>query len=132
MNRVMLDANMVSHLVKEHDEVRKHFRAARMSACISVVAEAQLRYGLAKHPHSKKLNILVPELLLRLDILPWTSDTAQRYGVLRAELERLGKTLAALDLMIAAHALEAEAVLATSDRAFAGVPGLRIVDWSVS
>jgi len=39
-------------------------------------------------------------------------------GALRANLQRQGKTLAPLDLLIAAHALSADAVLVTNDRAF--------------
>jgi len=130
MTTVMLDTNVVSQLVKRNEIVRKHMRAAQLSACISVVTEGELLYGLAKHPDAKQLNTLVSQMLQRLDVLPWTRETARRYGTLRAELERKGKTLAPLDLMIAAHALESDAILATRDRAFASVPGLKVVDWS--
>ncbi|WP_414223152.1 PIN domain-containing protein [Cupriavidus necator] len=37
----------------------------------------------------------------------------------------------ALDLLIAAHALETGAVLATNDQAFRRLPGLVVEDWSV-
>ncbi len=47
-------------------------------------------------------------------------------------MERRGRPLGALDLMIAAHALEAGAVLITSDRAFHFVAGLKIEDWTLA
>ena len=47
-------------------------------------------------------------------------------GPLRAELSALGKPLAPLDLMIAAHALAEGATLITVDRAFTQVPGLDV------
>jgi tRNA(fMet)-specific endonuclease VapC len=45
-------------------------------------------------------------------------------------LERSGKSLAAMDMLIAAHALEAGATLVSSDRAFRHVPGLTVDDWT--
>ena len=69
-------------------------------------------------------------LLAAIDVLPWTSATARRYGTLRADLERQGRPLSALDLMIAAHAAEHDMTLVTHDLAFGAVPGLRIEDWT--
>ncbi len=40
--------------------------------------------------------------------------------------------LGALDLMIAAHAIERGAVLVTSDRAFGAAPGLSVEDWTAA
>jgi tRNA(fMet)-specific endonuclease VapC len=73
----------------------------------------------------------VRELLRRLDALPWDSAAADRYGTVRAAMTRHGKTLAPLDLLIAAHALSVGAVLVTNDRAFGLVAELPIEDWSV-
>jgi len=129
----MLDTNIVSHLLKAHQNVLRHVRAAPMSSlCISSITEGELRHGLAKRPHAERLHVAVDELLRRVDVLPWSAATARRYGTIRAELDRLGKPLAPLDLLIAAHALDADAVLATNDRAFGRVEGLRTEDWTVA
>lgn len=61
--------------------------------------------------------------------VPWDSATAECYGAVRAELERQGKLLGPLDLLIATHALGAGAVLVTNDQAFFQVAGLRVEDW---
>jgi tRNA(fMet)-specific endonuclease VapC len=55
----------------------------------------------------------------------------QHYGPLRATLEATGKSLAALDTLIAAHALQVGAVLVTNDHAFGQVPGLAVEDWTI-
>ena len=63
-------------------------------------------------------------------VLPWTEATSEVYGRLRAEMRRLGKALQPLDMLIAAHALEAGATLVSSDGAFRYVPGLTVEDWT--
>ena len=39
------------------------------------------------------------------DVLTWDRNAAERYGTVRAEMERKGRPLAPLDMQIAAHAL---------------------------
>ena len=70
------------------------------------------------------------EFLRRVDVLPWDTEVADTYGEVRAELERLGKGLGALDMMIGAHARSLGAVLVTNDQAFRSVPGLDLEDWT--
>ncbi|MDK9713840.1 type II toxin-antitoxin system VapC family toxin [Sulfuritalea hydrogenivorans] len=129
MKRYMLDTNTVSHLIKAHPAVIRRVLAAPMaSLCISAITEGELLFGLAKRPGAKRLHIAVRELLLRLDVLPWNS--AEHYGMARAEMEAQGRILASLDLLIAAHALSVGAVLVTNDRAFRQVGGLQLEDWT--
>jgi len=60
------------------------------------------------------------------------SDEAHAYGTVRFKLERAGKTLNALDMLIAAHAISTNATLVTSDKAFTQVEDLRPpVNWAV-
>jgi tRNA(fMet)-specific endonuclease VapC len=125
---LMLDTNAVSALIKG--------QAARLSQaleqrpfCMSVITEAELRFGLARRPVHADLRSLIENLLLATDIRPWTSTCAGRYGPLRAELEKLGKPLGPMDLLIAVHALAEDCTLVSADRAFAQVPGLKVVNW---
>lgn len=105
-------------------------RLFRKGFCISVVTEAEIRFGLAHRPHKAALRASLEHMLRTNDIRPWTSPTARRYGPLRAELAALGRPLAPLDLMIAAHAPAEGATLITSDRAFAQVPVLDLEDYA--
>ena len=131
MKRYMLDTNTVSQLLKGHPNVTRRVVDVPMaSLCISVITEGELLFGLAKRPGAKRLHTAVRELLRRVVVMPWNSAIAERYGPLRAELERQGRALGALDLLIATHAFATNAVLVTNDRAFAQVVGLQIEDWS--
>jgi tRNA(fMet)-specific endonuclease VapC len=127
----MLDTNAVSAIAKG--------RANTLSAslndrryCVSVITEAELRFGLVRRAVNADLRRIVENFLVTADVLPWTSVSARRYGLLRTELEALGKPLAPTDLLIATHALAEDCTLISADRAFAQVPGLRVLDWSVS
>ncbi len=129
--RYMLDTNMVSHLIKGHATVSGKIAQIPMAAlCISAITQGELMFGLAKRPQAQRLRATVTEFLMRVDVLPWNAATANAYGNLRAVLTHAGRTLAPLDLLIAAHALEVGAVLVSNDQAFAQVGGLRLEDWT--
>ena len=49
------------------------------------------------------------------NVLPWDEAAAEHYGDLRAGLERRGRPLGAMDLMIAAHARSRGATLVSND-----------------
>jgi len=131
INRYMLDTNMVSHFIKGVNNVRNKVVSVPMSELgISAITEGELLFGLAKKPDAKQLSLVVHEFLIRVDVLPWDSAVAACYGKLRADMQKKGKILGNLDLLIAAHALALEVVLITNDRAFAEVEGLIIEDWT--
>jgi tRNA(fMet)-specific endonuclease VapC len=131
MKRYMLDTNTVSHIIKSHSAAIQHLVTVPMaSLCMSAITEAELLFGLAKRPEAKRLHLAVRELLRRVDVLPWETAIASSYGVLRADMERQGKILASLDLLIAAHALSLGLILVTSDQAFGQVADLQLEDWT--
>ena len=132
MNRYMLDTNIVSHLIRLNPVTcRRAAQVPMEHLCISVITEGELMYGLAKEPHIKKLSALVEEFLSRVVVLPWTSSTARRYGIFRANADRQGIRLGPLDMLIAAHAFEAKATLVTNDRAFSHLNNLTLEDWTL-
>jgi len=131
MTRYMLDTNTVSHFIRQHPAVVRRVLAVPMAAvCISSITQGELLFGLARRIEAKRLHMAVREFLRRVDVLPWDSSVAERYGTARAALERQGKALGALDLLIASHGIQAGAVVVTSDRAFAQVDGLEVEVWT--
>lgn len=130
MKRYMLDTNIVSYIIKKHQKAVQRLISLPMSAiCISVITEGELLFGLEKRPEAKQLRNAVQELLSCFEILPWNSAVAKNYSQIRANMEKKGKTLASLDMLIAAHALSADAILVTGDSAFKNVPHLVIENW---
>jgi len=130
--RYLLDTNTASYIIKGNfPRVRERLLKVPMAEVgISVVTEAELRFGVARRPEAVSLRKVVEEFLLRVEILPWDSDAAARYSELRAALEEHGEPMGNMDLMIAAQALAGESVLITNDRVFRRVKELKIEDWS--
>ena len=131
MKRYMLDTNTVSHFVKNHPVVARRIVAVPMTAlCISAITGGELMFGLAKRPNAKRLQQAVTELLRRVDVLPWDGSMMNRYGIVRASMEKQGRPIGPLDMLIAAHALETNAVLVTNDAAFSRISNLTVEDWT--
>lgn len=130
----MLDTNMVSYIAKGHSQAAR----SRMlnleqdeAVCLSVITEAEIRYGLAKRPEATALRERMEWFLSAVKVLPWGRDEARTYGAIRATLESSGKTLESMDMQIAAHAIAVSAVLVTNDNAFAYVEDLQpTVNWA--
>jgi len=66
-----------------------------------------------------------------LTILDWSRAAARHYAEIREKLESAGMPIGNMDLMIAAHARSAGAVLVTNnERHFRRVPGLKVENWA--
>jgi tRNA(fMet)-specific endonuclease VapC len=124
----MLDTNAVSAFLRRRSP-RLDGWVREQRCCLSAIVVAEIRYGLEKRPTATRLRALAESTLDTLEILPWTEACSWIYGRLRAELERHGKPLAAMDLLIASHALSEGCVLVTADQAFALVDELTLEAW---
>jgi len=128
----LLDTNVASYVIKGNiPQVRQGLvKVPLASVAISVVTEAELRFGVARKPEAARLKIAVEEFLLRINVSPWDSEAAKQYAHVRSALEVSAEQKGNLDLMIAAHALSIQAVLVTNDRVFRRVKQLQIEDWT--
>jgi tRNA(fMet)-specific endonuclease VapC len=129
--RYLLDTNTASYVITGNfPRVRLRLLKVPMAEVgISVVTEAELRFGVARRPEATSLKSVVEEFLLRVEALPWNSEAGRHYARIRASLEKDGEPMGNLDLMIAAHAVAAEVVLVTHDHVFRRVKGLKVEDW---
>jgi tRNA(fMet)-specific endonuclease VapC len=130
----MLDTNTFSHIATGRSpKARQTFEAVDPAdtVAISTITEAEVYYGLAKKPGATRWRLGVEALLASMTILPWDSKAAQDYGTMRAAMTAKGKTLSAMDMLIAAHATSVGAVLVTGDNAFQRVHGLHAsINWA--
>lgn len=133
MTIYLLDTNIASHIIRgDIPLVMQRLAAVSIQDVhVSVMTEAELRYGKARHPASHGLATRINRFLGKVGIAPWTSDVVPHYAVLRATRETAGKPLSPIDLLIAAHAKAMGATLVTRDASFALMPcGLALENWA--
>ena len=128
----MLDTNVCSYVLRSRPaSVKAVFDEAGLDAlAISAVVLAELLYGAARHPAGAAMRREIGDFVSRLVVLPWDEGPAEHYGDIRAELEKHGRPLGAMDLMIAAHARSRGSTLVSNDvRHFRRVGGLLVANW---
>lgn len=129
----MLDTNTASYIIKGNPPVvRENLQDVPIEAvCVSAITQAELLRGVAKKPEAKQLPLVVKEFLLRVDVLPWDSKSANTYAQLRTASESEGKSLGTMGMLIAAHSMAVGAVLITNDKAFYNLKHhLALQDWT--
>jgi predicted nucleic acid-binding protein len=115
MSGFLLDTNCISELVRPRPEQRvlDWMDAADESLLyLSVLTMGEIRKGLAELAQSKRRTQI--ETWLELDlrarfagrILPIDGPVADRWGQLAGDVKRQGKTLAVIDGLLAASALQ--------------------------
>lgn len=139
MRRFMLDTNTASYFIKGKSPVlQRRLQSVPLDClCVSALVEAELLHGLAKLSGKKnnnqthKLEKLVYNFLAHITVLPWDSDAAIAYAKLRTACEQQGRSLSAIDMLIAAHSLSIGAHLVSSDKAFFQLADiLDVEDWT--
>lgn len=131
--KYMLDTNICIYIIKKHPEkVIKKFKTLNIGDIgISSVTFAELMYGVFKSHHQQKNKIALKGFTMPLEILPFNENAATHYGEIRAELEKKGKLIGSLDMLIAAHAKSMDLILVTNNKKeFSRVSHLNIEDWT--
>ena len=130
--KVMLDTNTCIAIIKQkHLQVLQRFNEYTVGEVgISWVTLAELEFGVAKSQQKEKNLAALEEFVLPLEIANLDGKAARVYGLTRAALEKKGKTIGPLDLMIGAHALSLGVTLATNNTSeFSRIKGLSVIDW---
>ncbi len=130
----MLDTDTASFIIKGRSPaVAAKLRTVSPAlVCISVMTRAELQYGLKRLPPAHRLHLAVRQFLKIVRVLPWDSEAADWYADIRHQLLSTGQPIGELDMMIAAHALAADAVLVTNNhRHFERIQApLTLINWT--
>jgi tRNA(fMet)-specific endonuclease VapC len=130
--RYMLDTNVVSHIMQGRDAglLARLTKVSVGQVVMSSVTLAELEYSLHRKGQPIRLKNALTQVLLRMDVLPWDERVATCYGELCSTLEAQGINLSDFDMMIAAHAVAADVILVSRDKAFGQVgERLRLEVW---
>lgn len=131
--RRTLDTNICSYILRRHPPtmIERFAELNPRQLWLSAIVAAELRFGAAKLG-SPRFSAAVEAWLAGFEVHPWPLDAPQHYASVRAKLERAGKTIGGMDLLIAAHAMAEDSTLVTNNaREFLRVPGLAVEEWAL-
>lgn len=99
--------------------------------CMSSVTYAELFYGAMKSQQPIKNIEHIIALKNAISILNFDESAAEKYGEIRADLEKQGLVIGSNDFLIAAHALSEQCVLVSNNlREFNRVKNLQTENWA--
>lgn len=130
-HRYLLDTNILSDLVRNPQGLvaQKISSVGEDNIYTSIIVASELHFG-AHKLGSTGLTTQLRVILSAMEVLPLEEPADQRYGELRADLEKRGATIGPNDMLIAAHALMLDCVMVTANvREFSRVHGLRVENW---
>ena len=106
-------------------------RTDRDEVAVSSIVAAELWTGVSKSAQPDRSRDAVRAFLAFVTVLDWPAEAAPTYGEIRARLETAGRSIGALDLLIAAHAIHEKATLVTRNQSeFRRVTGLKVESWT--
>ena len=127
MKRILLDTNAyVSFLAGGETVYQAMASADAVLMSVFVIGEllAGFRGGSRFDENRRRLEVFLSKPTV--SVLDATVETSECFGHIKHLLKKAGTPIPINDVWIAAHAMEAGAVLFTSDSHFEKVPGLRI------
>lgn len=131
--RRTLDTNICSYILRRHPAsmIERFDSLQRDQLWLSAVVAAELRFGAVKLA-SPRFSAAVEAWLAGFEVRAWPLEATHHYAQIRAALERGGKPVGAMDMLIAAHVIAEDSVLITNNaREFHRVPGLAVEEWTL-
>ena len=126
--RYLLDSNVCIAVLRKAPNLR---RLPPPDRClVSQITVAELWTGVEKGNLRDERAAKLDELLASFTLLDFDDAASRAYGEIRATLEKRGKSIGPLDLLIAAHARNLGATLITRNAGeFKRVKGLKLQAW---
>jgi tRNA(fMet)-specific endonuclease VapC len=130
--KYILDTNICIYIIKKKPLSVLH-RLSKIKindAGISSITLSELEYGVEKSSNPDRNRVALIEFASLLEIYDYDASAAREYGIIRADLEKRGKIIGAMDMLIAAQAKSLNLILVTNnEKEFNRIPGLKIENW---
>ena len=130
--KFMLDTAICVYIIKRGPEtVLGRFASHPVGDIgMSVITLAELEYGASKSTVPARNREALEQFVSPLEVAAFDQPATLTYGRMRALLEKKGRPIGSMDMLIAAHALSLGARLVTNNvEEFKRVPGLRVENW---
>ena len=130
--KYMLDTNICISLIRQKPEklIRRLTRCQPGDVGVSSITVAELAHGANKSNQIEQNLSALEQFLLPIEVADFNQPASAAYGMVRAFLEREGKMIGSMDMLIGAHALSLGVILVTNNtHEFQRIPKLKIEDW---
>jgi tRNA(fMet)-specific endonuclease VapC len=133
--RYVLDTTAFSAAMRKDSALLSVMMGYRPNDIVTVPPViAEIQYGISRLRNAtKKVLLLKAErdrLLSVVTVLPWLSEASQKFGEIKANLERSGKMIDDFDIVIAAIAISHQCgVLTANLKHFERIRGLATLSW---
>ncbi len=128
----MLDTNICIGLIRQKPQklIQRLTRYEPGEIGVSSITVAELTHGVYKSNQVEQNLTALEQFLLPIEIADFDQNASIAYGSIRAYLERQGKTIGSMDILIGAHALSLGVVLVTNNVGeFQRIQKLKVEDW---
>ncbi|GMV33819.1 MAG: type II toxin-antitoxin system VapC family toxin [Chloroflexi bacterium CFX1] len=130
--KYMLDTNICIGLIRQKPQklIGRLMQCEPGDVGVSSITIAELAHGAYKSNQVEQNLSALDQFLLPIEVVDFDQRASSTYGFVRAHLEKEGKIIGSMDLLIGAHALSLGVVLVTNNVIeFQRIPKLRIEDW---
>ncbi|MBU3621138.1 type II toxin-antitoxin system VapC family toxin [Polynucleobacter sp. CS-Odin-A6] len=127
------DTNICSYVLRRHPQemLNRFSKLNQDEVWLSSIVAAELRFGVAKLA-SPRFSAAVEAWLDGFEIRPWPVEATHHYAHIRCELEKMGRPIGGMDLMIAAHAQSEQSTLITNNaQEFSRISTLSVEEWKL-
>jgi len=128
----LLDTNICIYIINKNPRsmVEKIKQYDPSEIKLSSISLAELEYGIAKSRHKEKNRTALIDFVSAFDIIPFTDEDAEIFGIIRADLEKRGQIIGPYDMQIAAQAISRRLILVTNNTAeFSRISKLKLDNW---
>lgn len=130
----ILDTNICIFLIKNKSErlLNRIMSCKKEDIYLSSITIAELEYGASKSLYREKNRQAILDFCSNfINILDFTTEDTEAYGLIRAYLEKRGTPIGPYDLQIAAQGLTRNFTIVTNNYdEFARIPDLIVEDWT--
>jgi len=128
----LLVTNICFYIIKKKPlEVFELFSSKEIGTIgISTITVAKLQYGVSKSSFLERNLMALNNFLLPFIIVNFDLGLSEVYGKIRSDLEKKGRPIGSMDLLIAAQAISLNITLVTNNtKELDRISGIKIENW---
>ncbi len=131
--KYLIDTNICIYILNKRplNVIRKFKQFEPGEIGISTITVSELQYGVAKSKHRELNQLRLDDFLTPIEVLEYDQNAAREYGDIRFGLEKAGRPIGPLDLLMAAQAKSRKLILVTNnEKEFNRIKDLRVENWT--